>query len=165
MSAVIGIHPTVPAAKSGPVEVQSGGVGLARILSVTGVVRVILAVAPGLEEPDGDGFTAEERERMRLMTSWNFGNDAVADETARIGNNASDLRGVRYPDGRPVLTFVSGAGSAEEATKTESLKDLLKNVKRHEIIPLAAGHYLHWTQAKRMAEEIRKFLGGQQTAR
>lgn len=92
------------------------------------------------------------------------GNAAVADETARIGNNASDLRGVSYPDGLPVLTFVAGAGSPGEATKTESLKDLLRNVKRHEIVPLAAGHYLHWTQAKRMAEEIRKFLGSQQAA-
>ena len=164
VSAVIGIDPTVPAAKTGPVEVQSGGVGLARILSVTGVVRNILAVAPGLAEPDGDAFTAEERERMRLMMSWNFGNAAVADETARIGNNASDLRGVSYPDVLPVLTFVAGAGSPEEATKTETLKNLLKNVKRHKIIPLAAGHYLHWTQAKRMAEEIRKFLASLQTA-
>ncbi|MCB5274699.1 Lipase 1 [Arthrobacter sp. SO5] len=159
VSAVIGIDPTVPAAKSGPVEVQAGGVSLERILSFTGVVRDITAVAPGLVEPDGDAFTADERERMRLMMSWNLGNPAVADETARIGNNASDLRGVSYPDGLPVLIFVSGAGSAAQAAKSASLESLLQNVKRHQIIPLDAGHYLHWTQAKPMAAAIRKFLG------
>lgn len=159
VSAVIGIDPTVPAAKSGPVEVQTGGFSLLRMLSVTGVVRDVIAVAPGLVEPDGDAFTAEERERMRLMQSWNMGNPAVEDETARIGNNAADLRGVSYPDALPVLTFVAEAGSPAAAAKTASLENLLKNVTRHEIIPLAGGHYLHWTQAKRMAEEIRKVLG------
>jgi pimeloyl-ACP methyl ester carboxylesterase len=165
VSAVVGIDPTVPAAKSGPVDVQAGGVSLERILSFTGVVRDIAALAPGLVEPEGNAFTAEERERMRLMMSWNLGNPAVADETARIGNNASDLRGVGYPDGLPVLIFVSDAGSPAQAAKSEMLENLLQNVKRHEIIPLAAGHYLHWTQAKPMAEAIRTFLGGVQSAR
>ena len=158
VAAVIGIDPTVPKATGGPVEVQSGGLDVARLLSVAGVVRAALAVAPGLGEPDGDAYTPEERERMRLMMSWNFGNQAVADETARIGNNASDLRGVSYPDGLPVLVFVADAGSPEAAAKAETLENLLKNVKRHEIVPLAGGHYLHWTQSPAMAAAIRNFL-------
>ncbi|MDR7083641.1 pimeloyl-ACP methyl ester carboxylesterase [Arthrobacter ginsengisoli] len=158
VAAVIGIDVTVPKATSGPVEVQSGGLGLARLLSVTGVVRDVLAVAPGLAEPDGDAYTPEERERMRLMMSWNFGNQAVADETARIGNNAADLRGISYPDTLPVLAFLADEGSAETAGKAAALENLLKNVKRHEIVPLAGGHYLHWTQSRPMAEAIRNFL-------
>ncbi|MDI3213651.1 alpha/beta hydrolase [Arthrobacter sp. AL12] len=158
VAAVIGIDPTVPKATSGPVEVQTGALGVARLFSVAGLVRAALVVAPGLGEPDGDAYTPEERERMRLMTSWNFGNQAVADETARIGNNASDLRGISYPDGLPVLVFVAADGSPEAADKAAALENLLKNVKRHEIVPLAGGHYLHWTQSKTMAEEIRNFL-------
>lgn len=165
VSAVIGIDPTVPAAKGGPVDVQTGGVSLERVLAFTGVARDIAALAPGLVEPDGNAFTADERERMRLMMSWNLGNPAVADETARIGNNASDLRGVSYPDALPVLVFVSGAGTPAQAAKSESLENLLHNVKHHEIIPLDAGHYLHWTQAKPMAEAIRTFLSGAQPGR
>lgn len=158
VAAVIGIDVTVPKATSGPVEVQSGGVDVLRLLAVTGVVRAALAVAPALGEPDGDAYTPEERERIRLMTIWNFSSPAVADETARIGNNASDLRGISYPDGLPVLAFVADAGSPEAAGKAESLENLLKNVQRHKIVPLAGGHYLHWTQSKPMAEEIRTFL-------
>ncbi|MGY2743510.1 alpha/beta fold hydrolase [Pseudarthrobacter sp. O4] len=165
VSAVIGIDPTVPTAKEGPVELPLEGAGLVRMLSVTGVVRAVLAVAPALVEPDGDAFTADERERMRLMLSWNLGNQAVADETARISNNAAELRGVTYPDALPVLAFVSGAGSPGEPAKAEAAENLLKNVKRHEIVPLAGGHYLHWTQAKLMAEAIRKFLGSGQADR
>jgi pimeloyl-ACP methyl ester carboxylesterase len=164
VSAVVGIDPTVPAAKSGPVDVQTGGFSLERMLSFTGVVRDLTAVAPGLVEPDGNAFTPEERERMRLMLSWNLGNPAVADETARIGSNAADLRGVSYPDGLPVLVFVSGAGSPAQAAKSASLEKLLQNVRRHEVIPLEGGHYLHWTQANPMAEAIRTFLSGAQDA-
>ena len=161
VAAVIGIDVTVPKATGGPVEVQSGGLNVLRLLAVTGVVRAALVVAPVLGEPDGDAYTPEERERIRLMTIWNFGNPAVADETARIGNNAADLRGLSYPDGLPVLAFVADDGTAEAAGKAESLENLLKNVQRHEIVPLAGGHYLHWTQAKRMAEAIRAFLANQ----
>ena len=158
VAAVIAIDATVPKATGGPVDVESGGVNVFRLLAIAGVVRSALVVAPGLGEPDGDAYTPEERERMRLMMSWNFGNQAVADETARIGNNASDLRGISYPDGLPVLAFVADDGSPEAATKAAALENLLKNVKRHEIVPLAGGHYLHWTQSKTMAETIRNFL-------
>ncbi|MCU1533137.1 MAG: Alpha/beta hydrolase [Arthrobacter sp.] len=37
----------------------------------------------------------------------------------------------------------------------------LKNVKRHEIVTLEGGHFLHWTQAKPMAEIIATFLTNQ----
>ncbi|WP_319004580.1 alpha/beta hydrolase, partial [Arthrobacter sp. SO3] len=162
VAAVIGIDATVPKAMGGPAGAESGILGVAaRMLSVTGVVRDVLAVAPGLAEPDGDAYTPQERERMRLMMSWNFGNQAVADETARTGNNASDLRGISYPDGLPVLAFVADDGSPETAGKAAALENLLQNVKRHEIVPLAGGHYLHWTQSRAMAEAIRKFLATQ----
>lgn len=158
VAAVVAIDASVPKATSGPEKVKLAGPGFGRLLAVTGVVRSVLAVAPSLGEPDGDAYTPEERERMRLMTSWNFGNQAVADETARIANNASDLRGVSYPDGLPVLAFVADDGSPEVAGKTAALENLLKNVKRHQIVPLPGHHYLHWTQSKPIAEAIRTFL-------
>ena len=158
VAAVVAIDASVPKATSGPEQVKLAGPGFGRLLAVTGVVRSVLAVAPSLGEPDGDAYTPEERERMRLMTSWNFGNQAVADETARIANNASDLRGVSYPDGLPVLAFVADDGSPEAAGKTPALENLLKNVKRHQIVALPGHHYLHWTQSKPMAEAIRTFL-------
>ena len=92
------------------------------------------------------------------MANWNFGNPAVADETARIANNAASLRGVTYPDDLPVLAFIADESDDSTATKTESARNLLANVDRHEILPVQGHHYLHWTQSRRMAEEIRAFL-------
>ncbi|MCU1515322.1 MAG: alpha/beta hydrolase fold protein, partial [Pseudarthrobacter sp.] len=110
-------------------------------------------------DPAGDAYTDDEFERMRLMASWNFGNDAVADETARIANNAAALRGVHYPDALPVLAFLANEGSDPGQDRKAATADLLANVQRHEIVSLNGGHYLHWTQSRTMAETIRTFLG------
>ena len=104
---MIGIDATIPKPASEPAGEPQPGINWERALSVTGVVRTVTAIAPGLAAPDGDAYTADELERMRLMMSWNFGNDAVADETARIATNAAALRGVRYPDALPVLAFIA----------------------------------------------------------
>jgi pimeloyl-ACP methyl ester carboxylesterase len=158
VSAVVGIDATIPKPGEEPVPEPEPGFSLERALAVTGVVRAVTFLAPGLLDPDSDAYTEDELHRMRAMTSWNFGNPAVADESARIANNSAALRGVTYPDDLPVLAFVADDESDSTATKTASVQNLLKNVKRHQIVVLEANHYLHWTQSKRMAEEIRTFL-------
>ncbi len=158
VAAVIGIDATIPKPTNEPVEEPQPGINWIRALSVTGLVRTVTAIAPGLAAPDGDAYTADELERMRLMMSWNFGNDAVADETSRIASNAASLRGVHYPDTLPVLAFLADDRSDTTKTRTAAAEDLLKNVGRHEIVTLEGGHYLHWTQSKLMAETIRTFL-------
>jgi pimeloyl-ACP methyl ester carboxylesterase len=158
VAAVIGIDATIPKPANEPVEEPQPGVNWTRSLSVTGLVRTVTAIAPGLALPDGDAYTSDELERIRLMASWNFGNDAVADETSRIANNAAALRGVRYPDAVPVLAFVADDKSESTKTKAAAAGDLLKNVTRHQVVTLEGGHYLHWTQSKHMAETIRTFL-------
>lgn len=161
VAAVIGIDATTPKPGSEPAEDPQPGINWERALSMTGLVRIVTAIAPDLGAPDSDAYTASELERIRLMTSWNFGNDAVADETSRIANNAAALRGVQYPDTLPVLAFIADDKSDSTKTRTAAAQDLLKNVKRHEIVTLEGGHYLHWTQSKRMAETISTFLTDQ----
>jgi pimeloyl-ACP methyl ester carboxylesterase len=160
VSAVIGIDPTVPADKVNAPSIQSGGVNPARLASTTGLARGLSAIAPALlGEPDGGAFTASERRRIHLMTSWNFGNDAVADEVAQIGRNARRLQGMTYPDGLPVLTFLSADSAATIPRWREIHEDQLRNVKRHEIVELQGKHYLHWTQSVAMSAKISSFLG------
>ena len=158
VSAVVGIDATIPKPGDEPVPDPEPGFSLERALAVTGVVRTLTWLAPGLVDPGSDAYTEDELQRMRLMTNWNFGNPAVTDETARIANNAAALRGVTYPDDLPVLAFIADEDPESTATKTSSARNLLQNVSRHGIVTLEGGHYLHRTQSKRMAEEIRAFL-------
>jgi pimeloyl-ACP methyl ester carboxylesterase len=160
VSAVVGIDATIAKPGSEPVPDPQPDVNWQRALAVTGVVRAVSFIVPGFVDPESNAYSEDELQRMRLMTSWNFGNPAVADETARIANNAAALRGVTYPDDLPVLAFIADDKSQHAGTKAAAAENLLKNVRRHEVVPLEGNHYLHWTQSKKMAEEIRSFLGG-----
>ena len=161
VAAVIGIDATIPKANDGGGEdadqtaAPEQGINWNRILSVTGLVR--LAAAAGLEDPEPGAYTEDEVARIRAMTSWNYGNSAVADETARIAGNAAALGHLSYPDDLPVLAFVAGGGGSAE--QTDATENLLRNVRVHKVVRLDGGHYLHQTQSEVMAEEIRAFLG------
>ncbi len=159
VSAVVGIDATVPKPGEGPVPEKETGLNWQKALAVTGIVRAVSAIAPDFVDPASDAYTEDELQRMRMMTSWNYGNPAVTDETARIANNAAALRGLTYPDDLPVLAFVADDKSGSAARKTAATESLLGSVIRHEIITLEGHHYLHWTQSKRMADGIRAFLG------
>jgi pimeloyl-ACP methyl ester carboxylesterase len=159
VSAVVGIDPTVPAAQADTATPASGGgINIDRIVSAIGLVRTVVWAAPSLADPSGDNFTPDELERMRTMTSWNYGNAAVTDETARMGSNAAALNGVKYLENIPVLDFLSSDSIATIPQWLEKHEDQLTNVRHHEIVELAGPHYLHWTQSKAMAKKLTEFL-------
>ncbi|MHA7262449.1 alpha/beta fold hydrolase [Arthrobacter sp. TMN-37] len=159
VSAVVGIDPSVPATDADTASSNSGeGINIAQILSTIGLVRAALWVAPSLADPSGEDFTPAELERMRQMTTWNFGNAAVADETARIGSNAAALNGVTYPENLPVLDLLASDSIATDPKWRETHENQLRNVSRHEIVELEGPHSLHWTQSKAMATKITEFL-------
>jgi hypothetical protein len=113
-------------------------------------------LAPSLVEPDGTAYTSRERDQMRKMANWNFGNPSVLDETNRIADNARKVQGMRYPDDLPVLTLLA---SAKETPADLALHESrLQNVRKHETVTLPGGHYLHWTHAAVMASKINAFL-------
>ncbi|MCU1566968.1 MAG: alpha/beta hydrolase fold protein [Pseudarthrobacter sp.] len=118
----------------------------------------MVSVAPGAVDPTSDDFTTSELERMRPMTIWNFGNAAVADESARVASNAAALQGVTYPENTPVLHFLASDSVAKLPDWLESHKNQLRSVNRHEIVELQGLHNLQWTQSKAMAKKIKQFL-------
>jgi pimeloyl-ACP methyl ester carboxylesterase len=159
VAAVIGIDPTVPAARTiHPEEtgVASGGINWEGLVATSGLLRWATMLAPGLVEPDGTAYTSRERDQMHKMANWNFGNPCVVDETNRIAENARKVQGMRYPDDLPVLTLLASA--KENPADVALHQSRLQNVRNHEIVTLPGGHYLHWTHAPAMAGKINAFL-------
>jgi pimeloyl-ACP methyl ester carboxylesterase len=159
VSAVIGIDPTVPAARtihSDETSVPSGGINWEGVAAASGLLRWATMLAPSLVEPDGTAYTSGERDQIRKMANWNFGNPSVLDETNRIADNARKVQALRYPDDLPVLTFLASA--KESAPDVALHESRLRNVSRHETVLLPGGHYLHWTHAAGMAAQIKAFL-------
>jgi pimeloyl-ACP methyl ester carboxylesterase len=163
VSAVIGIDPTVPTApapppgSAAPAEAPPSGNFWERLPSILGLVR--WAAELGLTDPDSSGYTPSEVDQMRMLTSWNFGNAAVTDETNRVGENAAKLQGLSYPSHIPVLMLLAKESLDSRAEWVDLHERQLSKVTRHEIVVLDGPHYLHWTQAKAMAEKIGEFLG------
>jgi pimeloyl-ACP methyl ester carboxylesterase len=163
VSAVIGIDPTVPTATTAqpgapaPADAPPSGNFWERLPSTLGLVR--WAAALELTDPDGSGYTASEIDQIRMLTSWNFGNAAVTDETNRVGENAAKLQGLSYPAGLPVLMFLAKESQDSRPEWVDLHERQLSHVTRHELVVLDGPHYLHWTQAKAMAEKIGEFLG------
>jgi pimeloyl-ACP methyl ester carboxylesterase len=158
VSAVIGIDTTVPTNQLEEHSGASGGINIIGMLSAIGLVRTVVSLAPGAVDPTSDDYTASELERMRQMTIWNFGNAAVADESARVASNAAALHGVTYPENLPVLHFLASDSVATLPDWLESHQNQLKSVNRHEIVELQGLHNLHWTQSTAMAKKITQFL-------
>ncbi|GAB3521705.1 alpha/beta fold hydrolase [Arthrobacter monumenti] len=158
VSAVIGIDPSVPTTQLAKDSAASGGINIIGILSTIGLVRTAVSVAPSLVDPPSDDYTRAELERKRQMTIWDYGNAAVADESARVASNVAALQGVTYPEDLPVLHFLASDNVAQSPDWLESHKNQLKNVKRHKIVELKGPHNLQWTQSKAMAQKITEFL-------
>jgi pimeloyl-ACP methyl ester carboxylesterase len=159
VSAVIGIDPTIPAAHAIPTDSTStseDSINWLGMVATSGLFRWATMLVPNLVEPDGTAYTQSERNQMRTMANWNFGNPSVLDETNRITDNTRRVQPMRYPDDLPVLTFLA---SAKETPPDPSLhENRLQNVLHHEIVVLPGSHYLHWTQAPAMADKIKAFL-------
>lgn len=161
VSAVIGIDPSVPAgmaSEQDPAHTDAPAAGnfWERLPSTTGLVR--WAAALGLADPAGDNYTPEEREQMRMLASWNYGNGALTDETNRVAENAAKLRALSYPGHVPVLEFLSRETISQQPEWLGSHERQLQHVARHELVTLDGNHYLHWTQSKAMATKIAEFL-------
>jgi pimeloyl-ACP methyl ester carboxylesterase len=150
VSAVIGMDSTVPTTELEKQSTAGGGINIVGILSAIGLVRTLVSVAPRRGGP--------EKRRLHQMTIWNFGNAAVADESARVASNAAALHGVTYPENTPVLHFLASDSVAKLPDWLESHKNQLRSVNRHEIVELQGLHNLHWTQSTAMAKKITQFL-------
>lgn len=158
VSAVVGIDPSVPAAMEDADSSSGGGINFTGILSTIGLVRTAVSIAPNLVDPPSDDYTRAELERKRQMTIWDYGNAAVADESARVGSNAAALHGVTYPNDLPVLNLLASDNIAAIPNWLEDHENQLKNVSHHEIVEVEGPHNLQWTQSKAMAKKITEFL-------
>ena len=105
---MIGIDASLPGQING---LAGQGNPANRLVATTGMLRAVTTVMPSLIEPDGDGYTAKEREQMRAMTIWNWANPALLDEANQGARNFSVVEDMTYPADIPVLSFIKEEGS------------------------------------------------------
>ncbi|WP_210481129.1 alpha/beta fold hydrolase [Naasia sp. SYSU D00948] len=155
VAAVVGIDASVPGQING---LAGAGSPLDALVAKTGLLRLATTIMPSIAEPEGDAFTAREREQIRLMTNWNHGNAAVADEANQGARNFAMVEDLTYPEDLPVLSFVKAEGNQPGWRELHEIQ--LDAVDRGELVELDGGHYLHWTHSAEIADEVGEFLNG-----
>ncbi|MFC0680315.1 alpha/beta fold hydrolase [Lysobacter korlensis] len=156
VSAVVGIDASVPGQMNGLAGAASP---LDRLVAWTGLPRVATAIMPALAEPDGDDFTAGEREQIRSMTNWNYGNPAVTDEANHGARNFASVDDLTYPSDLPVLSFIKEKDNQPRWRELHEIQ--LENLERGELVELDGGHYLHWTHSPEIADKVTEFLSAE----
>lgn len=135
------------------------------LLRNLGIVRVAAALFPSLAQipESGGAYSREDLGSIRMVTCWQALNRTVIDEINQVEGNVAAVRGFSFPDALPVLLFVGVQAATEE--EKEFLKrwlawqrDAVRNSACSRVVVLDAGHYLHRTCARQMAEEIHGFL-------
>lgn len=153
VAAVIGIDASVPGQVNGLAGQSSPW---NQLLATSGVLRALSAIAPALVEPDSTAYTPEERERMRVMTNWNWANPALRNEAVQSDHNFSAVQDMTYPSDLPVLSFIK---THDNPPRWRTLHERQLTGREHgELVELDGDHYLHWSQAPTMAQDIRTFL-------
>lgn len=157
VAAIVGIDPTASTTAAVPTSTPSFG-ALAAVARFTGFERWVAAVSPSLSEPDSTAYSADERDRIHAIADWNFANAAVADEWAKVSYNAAKAGSRPFPADVPVLEFLSTESIDGNPAWRETHEQELAGVTTQRIEIVEGRHYLHWSQAPKLADDITTFL-------
>ncbi len=156
----MGIDASVPGQMKGLAGAASP---LDRLVAKSGLLRVATTIMPALAEPESDAFTPAEREQIRLMTNWNYGNAAVTDEANQGARNFATVDQLTYPSDLPVLSFIKEDGNQPRWRELHEIQ--LDAVDRGKLVQLDGGHYLHWTHSPQIADTLTEFLNAENANR
>lgn len=75
-----------------------------------------------------------------------------------VNANTKELYDVKYPNDLPVLAFLSKDTEDTDQDWLSLHEELISNDKIQKIETLRGGHYLHWTNADKIAEMTKEFI-------
>lgn len=174
---IIGIDQSMPnQSKSIPEQKKSMAAKtdevFSKVFDFVGVTRII-ARTPAFDEYlnslNASGYySREQMEQIREMYSQHSLTNTVINEGDHIIPNSKQLYDVKYPENLPVLSFLSSEG-VEGYNKLvkdgkmdkgweELHKEVITNPDIQKITCLNGLHYIHWNNAKKMAQLTKEFL-------
>lgn len=151
---------------------------LSKVMDFTGISRII-AKTPVFDEyinllNAGGYYSKEQIEEIKEVYSEHSISNAVINESNHITSNNKQLYDVRYPENLPVLSFLSseGVNLVKELVEKKEMdkgwdelhKEVITNPSIQKIICLDGSHYLHWTNAEKIAEMTKEFLDSKDVA-
>lgn len=158
VEAIIGIDESVPnQTKTNKDEDMSSSLTL---LNTLGILRDISYLSPSADDGmNQNNYYSEELVKLKnKATLWNSANVSIVNEMNTVNSNTKELYDVKYPNDLPVLAFLSKDTEDTDQDWLSLHEELISNDKIQKIETLSGGHYLHWTNADKIAEMTKEFI-------
>lgn len=124
------------------------------VLAKAGIMRAFLKVA-GSETPKNEA-EAHRSQQMHMITMKITGNKTLAREATSLSQSFVDAQQLAFPKELPVLLFADKGSAVKDWAELH--QEQADSVDKGKLVLLKGSHYLHHTQAKRIAEEMAQFL-------
>ncbi|RKD31859.1 alpha/beta fold hydrolase [Lacrimispora algidixylanolytica] len=158
VEAIIGIDESVPnQTKTNKDEDMSHNLTL---LNTLGIMRDLSYLSPSADDGmnQNNYYSAELVKLKNKATLWNSLNVSIINELNTVNSNTKELYDVKYPNDLPVLAFLSKDTVDTEPDWLPLHEEVISNAAIQKIEPLSGGHYLHWTNADKIAEMTEEFI-------
>ncbi len=125
------------------------------ILKKSGFYRLLVKLNPSqIMTPDVDEAT---KEQIKMITLKNMMNPDIVSEAQSLPTNFKAVQGLQFPKNLPVIFFLV-KDDPDIKNWTTQHEEQIKNSLHGKIVLLDGTHYLHYTQSKVMADDLKSFM-------
>lgn len=125
------------------------------LLQKSGFYRLLVKLNPALiMTPDVDEAT---KQQIKMITLKNTMNPDIVSEAQLLPTNFKAVQGLEFPKNLPVIFFLVQNDADIKNWKTQH-EEQIKNSVNGKVILLDGTHYLHYTQSKAIADDLKKFI-------
>jgi len=125
------------------------------ILQKSGFYRLLVKLNPAqIMTPDVDEAT---KEQIKMITLKNLMNPDIVSEAQLLPTNFKAVQGLQFSKNLPVIFFLV-KDDPDIKNWTTQHEEQIKNSLHGKIVLLDGTHYLHYTQSKVMADDLKSFI-------
>lgn len=130
------------------------------LLNISGIVRDVTYLLPSADDGmnKNNYYSAEQVKLKKMATAWNKANVSVINEFNMVNANTKELYDVKYPNDLPVLSFLSKDSVDANNEWLPLHEEVISNAAIQKMEILNGEHYLHWTNANKIAEMTKEFI-------
>ncbi|WP_018758067.1 alpha/beta fold hydrolase [Paenibacillus terrigena] len=152
VTAFVGIDSSVPTQPGMDVKFPLKKLEL---LKKSGLLRLMMNL--GADPYTGLAFDEKTVEQMKMISFKNMNNDTTLNEMDHISSNFKGAQGLTFPKDLPLLLFVQSDNQGV-AGWIPLHEGQIKDSVHGKVITMDGSHYLHHTQFKAIAENVRAFM-------
>lgn len=134
------------------------------LMRVAGITRILQMMDPNQFVSDNSAnlYSEENLKEQRIISARIEANKDVINQYNDIDNKIAATCNLEYTNAMPLLFFTTNDADKQARPDGKTSKSLyetyITNPAIQSVITYDASHYMHWTKAKEMADDVNKFV-------